>query len=330
MSPRLEIVDLSGPEDAEAFSADVREGLLRRRKALPPRWFYDAAGSSLFERITKTPEYYLSRTEKSILGARAAELAALCAGERSPALLVELGSGSSEKTRLVIAALLARQAELRYVAMDVSRAALLEAAPPLLRDFPGLSITALVGDYRQGLSWLARELPGARKLVLYLGSSLGNYAPAQARALLDDVSAGMRDGDRLVLGADLRKDPAVLEAAYNDAAGLTALFNLNLLRRVNDDLGGRFDPAAFAHRAFYNAAARKIEMHLESLVFQEVPVLRLGEAYRFQSGETIHTEDSHKYDVDELAALARAAGLRREAVFFDERRWFSVSLLEPS
>lgn len=322
---RLTVVDLSAGGPSPDFARDVRAGLSDRPKHLSPMFFYDEAGSRLFEDITRAPEYYISRVERSILERYADELAGLLA---SSSTIVELGSGSSAKTRVILRALLARRPFLRYVAVDISRAALLEAAPALLEEFPGLSMTAVVGDYAAALAWLSTQRTGPRKAVLYLGSSMGNFPPEQARELMGLIAAGLDEGDRLVLGADLRKPASVVERAYNDAGGVTARFNLNLLRRINDELGGRFDPAAFRHLAFYNERAGRIEMHLESRREQDVPVNALREAFHFDRGETIHTEDSYKYDLAQLDALASGAGLRRARLWLDERRWFSVNAFQ--
>ena len=316
---RLTVVELSGGRPD--LARDVLLGLSSRPKSLPPTHFYDAAGSRLFEGITRAPEYYPTRTELGILRRHADEIVA---GSGGPVTLVELGSGSSLKTRVLIEALLARQRGLRYVAIDVSRAALVEAALGLMRDYPDLRVTPCVGDYGAGLAWLRRRRLG-RTLALSLGSSIGNLDDEQARSLLRataDLGCGV------VLGADLRKDRAVLEAAYNDAAGLTARFNLNLLLRINAELGGRFDPGAFRHRAFYEEREGKIVMHLESAREQEVAVEALGRTFRFARGERIHTEDSRKYTLEQLDALASRAGLRVTGRWLDDRRWFSVARLE--
>ena len=326
LTPRFELVDLPKRSDGPDFARDAREGLTAVPKRLPPAHFYDAQGSRLFDQITRLPEYYVSRTELAILRAHAAEIAA----DAPPhSALVELGSGSSQKTRALIEALLARQKALHYVAVDISRDALEDAARLLLADYPALTVTALAGDYDSGLDWLARHARGP-KLALYLGSSLGNFEPRRAQELLAAVARGLAPGDGLILGADLQKEVAVVEAAYNDAAGVTARFNLNLLRRLNDRLGAAFHPEDFAHRAFYNSSAHKIEMHLEALRAHDVFVSALGGPVHFDRGETIHTEDSHKYTLPQLDALAAAAGLRRRASWLDDRRWFSVSRLEAA
>jgi dimethylhistidine N-methyltransferase len=316
---RLTVVKLPG--GGPDLARDALRGLSSRPKSLPPAHFYDAAGSRLFEGITRAPEYYITRTELGILRRHADEIVA---GPGGPVTLVELGSGSSLKTRVLIEALLARQRGLRYIAIDVSRAALLEAARGLMRDYPDLRVTPCVGDYGAGLAWLRRRRRG-RTLALSLGSSIGNLDDEQARSLLR-ATADL--GCRVVLGADLRKDRAVLEAAYNDAAGLTARFNLNLLLRINAELGGRFQPGAFRHRAFYEEREGRIEMHLESARKQEVAVEALGRTFRFARGERIHTEDSRKYTLEQLDALAARAGLRVTGRWLDERRWFSVVRLE--
>jgi dimethylhistidine N-methyltransferase len=325
VTPRLELVALPAKRGGPDLARDAREGLFAKRKHLPAAHFYDESGSRLFEEITRLPEYYLSRTELSILKAHAQDIARASAAHTA---LVELGSGSSQKTRALIEALLARQGAVHYVAIDISRTALVDAAKALLHDYPNLTVTALAGDYDAGLDWLKENAQGP-KLVLYLGSSLGNFQPARAKSLLSSVARTLARGDGLILGADLQKDVRVVEAAYNDAAGVTAKFNLNLLRRLNYQLGAQFAPEDFLHRAFYNRRAHKIEMHLQSLRAHSVPIAALGRAVAFTRGETIHTEDSHKYTLPQLDALAASAGLHRRAAWLDPLRWFSVTRFEP-
>jgi dimethylhistidine N-methyltransferase len=322
VKPRLSVAEPRPGAVAADFFRDAEEGLSARPKRLSPVHFYDREGSQLFEAITRTPEYYLTRVERDILRRHAAEIA-----EGPPELaLVELGSGSSAKTRALIEMMLARQRRLRYVAIDVSKSALLEAARELLADYRNLEMTACVGDYAAGLDWLSAQGLGP-KLILSLGSSIGNLAPAEAVGLLSAARARMEDGDGFLLGADLIKEPRILEAAYNDAAGVTARFNMNLLRRVNEELGGAFRLEEFRHLARYDSRARKIEMHLVCGRRQDVPVRALGRSFHFEGGESIHTEDCRKYTLDELDAVAAAAGLRRARSWLDERAWFSVNLL---
>lgn len=243
--------------------------------------------------------------------------------------LVELGSGSANKTRLLIEALLRTRERLRYVPVDISRAALEESAPALLQAFPRLEVLALAAEYEDGLRRL-RDLAPGPKLILWLGSNVGNLHRDEAGRFLGRLREAGGAGDRFLLGADLRKSRAVLEPAYDDAAGVTARFNLNLLRRINRELGGGFDPAAFAHRATYDVAAGRIEMHLVSRREQRVRIAALGREFAFAAGEAVHTENSYKYAPAEIRSLAAAGGWRVERMWFDGARRFAESRLAPA
>jgi len=308
------------------FLRSVEAGLSATPKALPPKFFYDAPGSALFERITALPEYYPTRTEDTILAAHGAEM---MAAAWPVAALVELGSGSSTKTRRLLDLLTARAPGATYVPIDISPSIVTKHGRKLLEAYPRLKIEGLVCDYHDAMGALHAWVPTPR-LFLFLGSSLGNYAPPEATALLRDVRGAMGAGDRLLLGLDRKKAPEVLHAAYNDVAGVTAAFNLNVLARINRELGGGFDLEAFAHHAFYDEAQGRIEMHLRSLAAQQVPVAALGRTFAFAEGETIHTENSYKYDDALLADLARAAELRPQRAWLDERGWFGLHLLGPA
>jgi dimethylhistidine N-methyltransferase len=319
---RFALIDAGEEQDRAAFARDVRDGLTRSPKSLPCRYFYDPQGSRLFEEICELPEYYLPAAERQILQARAGEIASLL----SPGtVLVELGSGSAAKTRILIGALLRRQETLRYVPVDISRAALRESCRGLLREYPGLEIVAVAGDYEEGLGRLKSLVPGPM-LVLWLGSNIGNLDRAEAVAFLRRIRVLMSPGDRILVGIDLRKESALLEKAYDDARGVTARFNLNLLARINRELGGNFPVEAFHHWALYDPEAGRVEMRLVSTRAQRVWIQRLGFEVRFEAGETIHTEDSYKYSVPEIEALAAAAGLRVERRWLDEGHLFSVNL----
>ena len=303
------------------FADDVRAGLTACPKTLPCTYFYDEAGSNLFERICDLPEYYLTRAEEAIL--RASADAMVDGWPESPAL-VELGSGSSTKTRRLIVAARARYGAVHYLPIDVSPTILEESARALARDFPGLRVTGVVGDYRTGLADLfARvRLP---KLVVFLGSSLGNYETPAAVALLADLAGRMSGEDRLLLGTDLVKEPAVLEAAYDDAQGVTAAFNKNLLHRINRELGGDFRVDEFDHQARFSAAHARVEMRLVARSRQVVNVPGAGLAgVAFEAGESIHTENSHKYTRESLRSLARESGFAEEAAWADEAGRFRV------
>lgn len=322
---RLAIVGPGVPESASSFAEAVREGLVARPKILPCRYFYDASGSRLFERICALPEYYLTRTEDAILAGQAA---AMVAGWSRPPALIELGSGSASKTRRLIAAALYRYGSLHYLPIDVSPTILEESARALVRDFPGLRVTGYADDYHEALARACARLPGP-KLVVFLGSSLGNFEWEEAVAFLGRIASDLSPEDRLLLGTDLDKAPAVLEAAYDDAAGITARFNRNLLARINRELGGQFRPERFAHRARYRPDPPRIEMHLVSLVDQEVPIPGAGLAARFAAGEVILTEKCHKYRPELLRELAHRAGCAEEAAWTDPRGWFRIQRWKP-
>lgn len=322
---RLRLVSLDTDAHLASFADDVRAGLTASPKRLSCRYFYDEAGSQLFEEICELPEYYLTRTERGILERCAGEIASLFPGDTA---LVELGSGSAVKTRLLIEAFLGRHGALRYIPIDISQSILEESSLALLGDYPGLEILGIAAEYRDGLRRLAAET-GRPKLVLWLGSNVGNLDRPEAAAFLLRVRETMTPRDRLLMGVDMRKDRATLEAAYDDARGVTARFNLNLLERINRELGGGFDLRAFRHRAVYNEEAGRIEMYLRSLREQRVRIEGLDLDLAFAAGEAVHTENSYKYSPAELRELAAAAGFRLERQWTDERGFFTENLLAP-
>jgi dimethylhistidine N-methyltransferase len=325
----IELVPPSAP--AASFAADVRRGLTSQPKWLSCRFFYDRQGSRLFEQICDLPEYYLTRAEDGIL-ARHAE--GIVATVPAGAALVELGSGSGAKTRHLIAALLRRQGSLRYTPIDIARDALEESAHRLHDEFAALEVHALCGEYRDGLRRLdaLRRTggPDRPQLILWLGSSVGNFERPRAAAFLSQVRATMGPDDRLLVGFDLRKARAVLEPAYDDARGVTARFNKNLLARVNRELGGHFDLSQFDHLAVYDEDAGRIRMSLVSRRDQVALIASLGLRVPLAAGEAIHTEDSYKYSLPEIGALAEAAGLEVERQWLDEGRRFCESLFRPA
>jgi L-histidine Nalpha-methyltransferase len=322
---RLETGGLS----ASTFADDVRGGLTAPAKFLLPKYLYDELGSRLFEAITALPEYYPTRAEAEILAVHGEQIAASLPG---PVRVVELGSGDAQKTKLLLEALLARQKSLEYLPLDISESALEQSARRLLATFPGLRVTGLVADYHSALERLAVEAAGepAATLVLFLGSTIGNLDPEERRALLGDVRGLLRPGGGLLLGTDLKKEEATLLEAYDDPLGVTAAFDLNLLGRINRELGGEFDLRSFRHRARWNAELGRIEMHLESLREQTVAVHGLGLKVPFAAGETIHTESSYKFDLDDLAAMARESGFTLAATWVDAERRFAENLLLAS
>jgi dimethylhistidine N-methyltransferase len=316
----------SGDADAHAsFAADVARGLTSRSKQLFPKYFYDELGSHLFEAICLLPEYYLTRAEDEILSHHADEIVGACGDE--PVTLVEFGSGSSTKTRHLIAALLRRQRELLYVPVDISPSALEAAAGALLETYPRLRVEAYAGDYDAALARLKLDAPArGRTLALFLGSNIGNFDTADAEKFLREVRAVLRPTDTLLVGADLKKDAKTLEAAYDDALGVTAAFNLNLLARINRELDANFDLRSFRHVAIYNERAGRVEMHLESTRAQVVNLAAVPLEISFAAGGRIHTENSYKYAPDELDALAARANFASGGAWLDAAGRFSNSL----
>jgi L-histidine N-alpha-methyltransferase len=281
---------------------DVAYGLTRLQKELPPKYFYDRRGSELFDEITRLPEYYLTRTERALLDCWSGPLMTAL----RPAALVELGAGSADKTRLLLDAMVYAGTGEVYVPIDVSAEFLAESACCLREDYPTLGIEPLVGDIVDPLD-LGDDLPSPA-VIAFLGSTIGNFDPAGARDLLRNVAGALRPGDHFLLGADLRKDPAVIERAYNDAQGVTAEFNLNVLRVLNRELGADFDLSAFEHRAFYDRTLHRIEMHLVSTHDQTAHIPGVGDV-AFAGGESIRTEISCKYDHASLSEMLCSAGL---------------------
>jgi dimethylhistidine N-methyltransferase len=307
--------------EEDDFAAAVIDGLSRPHKTLPCRFFYDARGSRLFEEITQLPEYYPTRAEAAILEAHAAEMAsAVPAGS----VLVEFGSGSSLKTEILLRQLPQLGA---YVCVDVSESALAEAQMRLASRFPTLDVRPVVGDFSRAIHF-PEDLVERPKTGFFPGSTIGNLTPADAVRLLATFRGSLAPGGRLIVGADLKKDARRLIMAYNDAQGVTAAFNLNLLIRINRELAGTFDLGAFQHEAIYNPREGRIEMHLRSTRRQAVSVL--GRRFIFAAGERIHTENSYKYTIAELQELGRAAGWQPERAWVDESGLFSVhELTEP-
>ncbi|MGZ5181231.1 MAG: L-histidine N(alpha)-methyltransferase [Ramlibacter sp.] len=306
-----------GPQEAGSeFQQDLQRALAAPPHAISPKYFYDAEGSRLFDRICELPEYYPTRTERAILAGFAAEIAE-CTGTGGD--LVEFGAGSCSKVRLLLDALRPR----RYVPIDISTEHLEQAAAQLEREHPGLLVLPLAADYTAAVR-LPPPLAGAPRIGFFPGSTIGNFTPAEALQFLRGAARLLRGGG-LLLGADLVKDPALLHAAYNDAQGVTAAFNLNLLARAKRELGADFDLQRFWHSAFYNAAQQRIEMHLVSRERQDVTVG--GQVYTLQEGEALHTENSYKFGIDGLRALATQAGFRPGPVWTDPQRLFSVHWL---
>jgi L-histidine N-alpha-methyltransferase len=326
----------------EAVVREVRAGLSATPKTLAPWLFYDEAGSQLFEQITELPEYYLTRTERGIFTAHAEEILREAASSHGPhpagkLTLIELGAGTATKTGILLAAAVRQQGSVVYQPVDVSETALAEASENILKNIPGVTVRCQVTDYTREALPLDR-LPNTRTLALYIGSSIGNFTPENAREVLRNLRAQLLPGDTLLLGTDLaptvgpenHKTEAMLLAAYDDAAGTTAAFNLNVLTRLNRDLGADFDTENFRHKVLWNPSESRIEMHLESLVAQRVlfPANESGPALTvdFAAGETIHTENSYKFTPAGVEALLASASFKVTKSWQDPQHLFAVTL----
>lgn len=297
-------------------------GLTATPKWLSSKYFYDAAGSALFEEITRLPEYYVTATECAIFHRYAQEMLSTAGRDLT---VVELGAGSAAKSIVLLQELQRRQKTVRFIPIDVSESALDEAVMRVGDALPGVQVLPTVMDYTEGLDGVGRA--EGRKLVLYIGSSIGNFEPFQAGALLRKLRTSLNPGDALLLGTDMRKPTSILIPAYDDARGVTAAFNKNILAHINRELGANFNLDAFAHRAVWNSEESRIEMHLESLQEQVVTIPAIETSIRFCAGETIHTENSYKFTLPMLDAISKNGGFRIERTWSDPRVWFTVHLL---
>lgn len=309
------------PSATEVDGQDVITGLTQTPKSLPPKYFYDDRGSLLFEQITQLPEYYLTRTETAILQQSAEAIATLT----GPCELIELGSGSATKTRILLNAYQRQGCPLRYLPVDVSGGILEDSARQLLKAYPTLSIYGLVSTYEPALANLpAPELPS--RMIAFIGSTLGNLSPQECDAFLAQISAALVPGDYFLLGIDLRKDPAILEAAYNDSQEVTAAFNLNMLHHLNWRFQGNFQPDNFQHVAFYNPIAHQIEIYIESQVAQTATLKALDLTVAFTPGERLLSEISRKFDLQAMTADLKKYQLEVIKPFTDEHSWFGLLL----
>lgn len=304
-----------------AYAAEVITGLTAPRKRLPCKLFYDKAGSALFEEITRLPEYYLTRTELEILERSGPEIA-MAAG--SPVSVVELGAGTATKTRALLRAISRRQIRVKYYPVDIAPSALAEARRRVREDLPGAVVQPFVMDFAQGFEFL-REISG-RRLVLYLGSSIGNFDWSQSIDLLRKVQGQLSSGDALLLGTDMVKSAQTLIPAYDDSRGITAEFNKNILRRINRELDADFDLESFLHIAEWNLARSRMEIYLESTRVQTVMLRLTGTRLSFRAGERIHTENSYKYTPEMVEQILCASGYRLEKSWFDDCNWFGLHL----
>lgn len=303
-----------------SLAEEVLTGLSASPKRLPPKLFYDAQGSRLFEQITELPEYYLTRTERAIFERYADEIVAQAGGNLT---LVELGAGSASKTRLLVEAVSRKQIRVAFYPVDVSASALKQAVSTLNSHIRNLRVHPIIADYSHNVP--LQSIPG-RKLVLFIGSTVGNFEADEAVQFLLRVRRSLQPGDALLLGFDMTKSPDLLHAAYNDAQGVTAQFNKNVLARINRELGGQFDLKAFEHVAFWNPEMSRIEMHLESRFDQKVWIRDLGMVFDFSAGERIHTENSYKYTPTSIAEMLQQSDFHLEKSWTDANKWFSAVL----
>lgn len=316
--PQIEVL-LSPADLARALRDDVRTGLTAMPKSVPPKWFYDDLGCELFDAITRLPEYYPTETERSILRDCATEIAATSAADT----LVELGSGTSDKTRTLLDAMVREGRLQRFVPFEVNESTLRAAADVIIQDYPGVQVHGVVGDFERHLGALPRD---GRRMIAFLGSTIGNFAPPERKQFLSELAGVMAPGDSLLLGTDLVKDPERLERAYDDPQGVTAEFNLNLLRVLNRELEADFDLDAFEHVAFFDPGAEWIEMHLRSTRGQTVRIAALDLDVPFTAGELMRTEISAKFRRAGVTAELASAGLRLDRWFTDPAGDFAVSL----
>ena len=323
---RFSLVTIDQETFINNFSEDVKTGLTSESKYLPFVYFYDHIGSQLFEKICGLPEYYLTRTETKILEINADNIASQFSEKT---VLVELGSGSSTKTRILIEAFLERQSLAHYTPIDVSHQMLEESSYSLLEAYPNLEINAIAARYNEGIDHLDIKTD-QQNLITWLGSSIGNFDRSEVATLLRHIQRIMLPNDRFLVGIDLQKEKTIIENAYNDTQGITAEFNLNLLTHVNRELGGNFDLENFGHKAIYNEKIGRIEMYLISHIDQRAFISELDLEVSFAANETIHTENSFKYSLDDIDNLAEESGLCVKQQWFDTEQLFSLNLFAPT
>jgi dimethylhistidine N-methyltransferase len=324
----MSIIGVSKTDIIEEFAMDVKLGLSKKPKSINPKYFYDEEGSKLFEEICKQEEYYPTRTEVSIIEKYVSDILAY----DDNISLIELGSGSSNKTKFFIEHLLQKQRELYYMPIDISYSALQSAIDNLSNSYDNLNAIGITADYIEGIKIASKIVRknriDASKLILFLGSSIGNLELDVCKNFLRLLRNNISKRDRLLIGFDLKKDVKILEDAYNDKAGVTARFNLNLLRRINRELGGRFDINNFMHKAYYNEKYSRIEMHIISKIKQDVYIDALQGYVKFDEGESIHTENSYKFSIEDIESLINSVGLKVEKHYIDNKRWFDLALIK--
>lgn len=311
--------------DHDTFALDILVGLSEQRKAIPSRYMYDDEGSRLFEEITRLPEYYVTECERQALAGSKEQIARHV--QNAPFNLVEFGPGDGHKTKILIEHFLERKLEFQYVPIDISKGAIEGLSASMQQDFPDLSLSAIVSEYFSGIKWLNRR-SSRRNFVLFMGSNIGNFSHAQARFFLRNLWNCLKNGDILLIGFDLKKDIEMLLSAYNDPKGVTAAFNLNILRRINRELGGNFDLSKFRHFGTYDVFSGAMESYLVSLEQQEVLIEEIGRSFTFRPWEPIHTEYSYKYLESDINILAEETLFVVNEHFYDPKRWFIDSVWE--
>lgn len=323
--PRLTLVPLAPLREGEEnpLDSELLNGLQQQPKRIPCRYFYNDRGSELFEQICTLPEYYPTRTETAILHSGASQIAQ----RTGPCEVVELGSGSSTKTRLLLDAYTALDPNFTYIPIDVSGGMLRQSAGHLLADYAQLQVQGLVGTYHQGLQYLGCH-HNHRRLICFLGSSLGNFEPAECDRFFQEIHHALQPGDYFLLGVDLVKDPAILEAAYNDRQGITAAFNLNVLDHLNERFGGNLRPECFRHRAIYNSHDQQIEMYLDCIDTHQAHLAALATTLSFDAGESLFTEISRKFTLSQLQSQVTAHRLMPLQHWCDPQEWFALLLTQ--
>ncbi|MFT2011275.1 L-histidine N(alpha)-methyltransferase [Pontibacter sp. 13R65] len=310
-----------GSDNKAAFAKDVNEGLSKKAKSLSSRYFYDSRGSQLFQDIMALPEYYLTRCEFEVLTDQK-EAIATHVGAEGFFHLIDLGAGDALKTKILLRELSEQQRSFDYVPVDISGHAMQQLTQRLRQELPQVQVQAVVGEYFKALEWL-QENKSERKVVLFLGSNIGNFNPDESLAFLKVIRSYLGSGDKLLMGMDLRKEPKTILRAYDDASGVTAAFNLNLLRRINEELGGNFDLQQFSHYASYDPQAGAMRSYLLSRRKQEVHIEALNKKFTFGAWEAIHTENSHKYSLEQARELGQATNFSIESVFLDKNEYFA-------
>jgi L-histidine Nalpha-methyltransferase len=312
------------------FANQIQKGLEAKKKYVHPKYFYDQIGSDLFEKISEQPEYYLTRTESSLLEKYSKDIYRIC-GNRDISI-VELGSGSSSKTRILLDTFLSLGGSIYYFPIDVSESMLSNSINNLFSSYRNLGIIGVCSEFSSGAKRVKEFITNhngipVKKLLLFLGSSIGNFEPFEVRIFLTELASQMNHGDTMLIGFDLQKEKKYLEKAYNDAAGITAKFNLNILARINRELSGDFELSQFKHEAFYNMNKKRIEMHLTSLCDQSVLIRDIGQQIVFRKGERIHTENSYKFSLDQINALVTQSGLTVLKNYVDDDNLYCLSHL---